>query len=354
MNNSLKILANAFKDKLVIASIVIGIPLGLIILFGYLRLFHLSPESAWINILVEAHGLIFDIIFFSIIMAIYANLQERKNRITRYKEELDDYRGWDDKEAAYRVAGIIRRLEREGVNDIDLNDLHFGNCTEKTIKKAIQENARLIGLPRYLCYQNLTGANLRAIELSNTEFEQSLLNGVILLGATLNYCTFQEVWLNDANLEASKMTNAVLDRVDLKKANLRRADFSGATLNSVNLEEAELIDTIFIKASMRHIKLSGARVDSPHWIKKLRKWDVAGIDWIESNFHVDPTPVNSNPFSRQEFIIREKPQNQVSKKTKCISSTKSGQPCKRKPKPGYDKCTLHLKLEEDTDTVTGD
>jgi len=91
------------------------------------------------NVLVEAHGFMMDLVIFGFVLTAYELFRQRKDRIERYHEEIDDYRGWDEKEAMYRNAGNIRRLNREGESRIRL---YHSNLY----------NANLIGV-------NLSGAN---------------------------------------------------------------------------------------------------------------------------------------------------------------------------------------------------
>ena len=70
------------------------------------------------NVLVEAWGMLFDIIMIG---GIILYLQERGQRlitIQRYKDEIDDFRLWESDEAAYRIRGNIKRLNREGLKGL--------------------------------------------------------------------------------------------------------------------------------------------------------------------------------------------------------------------------------------------
>jgi len=46
----------------------------------------------WKDIIVEVHGLLFDIFFFGLIFTLYASYTERKMKIESFKDEIDDYR----------------------------------------------------------------------------------------------------------------------------------------------------------------------------------------------------------------------------------------------------------------------
>lgn len=163
------------------------------------------------NVLVEAHGLLFDLIVFGIILVSYEYYRqlhenakkeetEKQQRIERYKEEIDDLRRWDEKEAMFRIVGCIKRLTKEGVSEINLS------------------------------YCNLEYANLAGINLS----------GANLSGARLNYC----------NLTATDLTKANLTGTSMFKADLTRTILSKAYLINTYLREAKLDETIFSNAFM--------------------------------------------------------------------------------------------------------
>ena len=74
------------------------------------------------NLLSEVHGLAFDIIIFGIIIVVFNKQIEIRNDIKRWKEEIDDYRNWNQPEAMHRVVGNIKRLNRQGIFKLDLNN----------------------------------------------------------------------------------------------------------------------------------------------------------------------------------------------------------------------------------------
>lgn len=151
---------------------------------------HWGEEAFTENILVEAHGLFFDLFVFGVILTLYENFRDKKDRMERYREEIEDYCGWNEKEAVFRVVGIIKRLNREGQTSINLQK----------------------------CY--LEGASLRKASLAGADLSQ-------------------------ANLK-----NAVLSQADLSKANLARTNLAGANLSGANLQGANLLNAILTGAKV--------------------------------------------------------------------------------------------------------
>jgi hypothetical protein len=132
----------------------------------------------WVNVLAEAHGVLLDLLLFGCLLLWFDQKAERRRRIEQYKNAIDDFLGWTTDEAMYRIAGNIRRLNREGASPTTLRNAY------------------------------LAGADLKDTDLSEVS-----LNGATLAGATLQ----------DADLSGSYLGN-----VDLSDADLHRADLSGA------------------------------------------------------------------------------------------------------------------------------
>ena len=141
------------------------------------------------GVLVEAHGMMMDIILFGIILTLYERFTDKRKEIQRLHEEIDDYRGWDEPEAMYRIVGCIKRLNKKGVTKIDLKDCY--------LKKANLRNA------------NLQGADLQGANLQEADFRVAGLRGANL----------KDVYLCTTNLQGADLRGA-----DLQYANLERAD----------------------------------------------------------------------------------------------------------------------------------
>ena len=80
---------------------------------------------SWHDLLVEANGVVFDLLVFGILLSVYESLRAKKANIDRFTEEIDDYRGWDEREASYRIAGLLRRLNKEKKYSIDLSNCYL-------------------------------------------------------------------------------------------------------------------------------------------------------------------------------------------------------------------------------------
>ncbi|TVM01205.1 MAG: hypothetical protein CV087_11180 [Candidatus Brocadia sp. WS118] len=194
--------------------------------------FQYDPEFLK-NVLVEAHGMLFDILVIGILI-LWLNRRgekefERKRNIQRYQEEIEDYLGWDEKEAMYRIVGNIRRLNRLEVGDINLQGAYL-------------EGADLWGV--YLRQANLQEANLREAALQKADIQEAVLEGATLVEANLRRTNLAEANLYNANLYGAHLKGANLRGANLEIADLTKADFSGTNLKSAYFWGTELQETL--------------------------------------------------------------------------------------------------------------
>jgi uncharacterized protein YjbI with pentapeptide repeats len=151
----------------------------------------------------------------------------REKRITsqRYIDEIDDFRGWESEEAAFRIAGNIKRLNRNGYK----GEINLAKCYMRTI--------------------DLTDANLAG----------AFLRGADLKGANLMRANFMETNLRGTDLERANLTEAKLMRAYLKRAYLKEAGLELANLEEANLwgadlEDAELEGANLVEANLENVK----------------------------------------------------------------------------------------------------
>ncbi len=76
--------------------------------------------------------MLFDILVIGIFILSLNRLAEKRIENQRYIDEIDDFRGWRSKEAAYKIAGNIRRLNRNGFKGQDKRIRRFKICNGLT------------------------------------------------------------------------------------------------------------------------------------------------------------------------------------------------------------------------------
>lgn len=267
--------------------------LGIILsvsVIAYFDLFYLLLPEDFIhfkrydNILVESHGLLFDLLLFGIGIAIYDEIRSKKMNKERYHEELNDYRGWKDSEAAFRVAGIVKRLAYEGVIDIDLSNLHIGRLPLDTIMECIERNVE---------YGCLSDANFKLKDLSNVTFQRKVKSErMILYNTTLNETDFKNLemsgsflasangvktdfrhaTMDSVNMGGSTFSTSKFDSATMTSAFLNHATFDNCSFGTTNLSGASLIGVKFLnECYFVNVILDGAKVDRKTWDTYLVK-----------------------------------------------------------------------------------
>lgn len=187
------------------------------------------------SLLGEAHGMLFDIFIFGIFITLINIRRNKRLEIKRYKEEIEDYRGWKEPQASYRLGGIIRRLADKGERDLVLFDCHLidAKLTHLNLHRAV------------LSFANLKRAHLEATNLIEAHLE----------GANLENAYMKRSRLDEANFEGA----------NLKGAHLERASLVGAKIDLFQLKEVgSLEDTIMPDGSLYN----------EDWAKKIRESEI--------------------------------------------------------------------------------
>lgn len=188
-----------------------------IVVLLVLLVLDLNYIESWEGILVEAHGLLFDILPFGVILAIYDFKRKKRDKIESLREELDDYRHWKSEEAMRRNVGIIKRLAKLGITELDLS------------------------------YSFLEGSNLENFNLSGSKMYWTYLKK-----ATITNCNFSNVDLSWADMQESHIKDSDLSKSNLSctlfsEALIIRSDFSGTLLTNTKFSDVRVHDLDFLK-----------------------------------------------------------------------------------------------------------
>ncbi len=179
------------------------------------RFYHYGPvEHFWDRLLMESYGMLLDVLVIGIFL-LWLNQKGRSYfEIQRYHDEIEDFRGWRFQEAAFRISGNIKRLNRNGVTGIDLS-----RCTLRNM--------------------DLRAVNLEGAGLVQADLRDAYLARAVLRSADLNGAGLRRAFLWQADLK-----EAILVGADLRDANLESADLSGAYIQGCDLGGADLTAAI--------------------------------------------------------------------------------------------------------------
>lgn len=178
------------------------------------------------GLLIEAHGLLLDILIISIILYAFQKNMEKKTDTRRRKEEIRYSGKITSEETKINVIANIKKLNEDGVTNIDLSNFN----------------------------------------LTNTNLEKVNLGGGVLLRTDLRDSRLDEALLHGTNLTASILNGACLHKTELQKANLtgariEEAVFSFANLNDAFLIGAKLKGCVFIRSDLLKVDFHGANLD---------------------------------------------------------------------------------------------
>ncbi len=194
------------------------------------------------QLLVEAHGMLFDVAVIGILIFWLNKIGEERRRIKTHQDEIDDFRLWESDEAAFRTVGNIKRLNQNKIYNINLVNCYLARTN--------------------LSHVNLTGSNLNSCNLSY---------------ANMVGCSLEGARLNQTNLE-----NAQLNQVNLRNSFASGASFKDAVLIKANFENAFLIKTDFTNAFLMEANLRGCHVTGAHFDNaNLYKADLRGIRGLD-------------------------------------------------------------------------
>jgi uncharacterized protein YjbI with pentapeptide repeats len=210
------------------------------------------------NLLVEAHGMIFDLLIIGLLLVWLNKIGEKRIRIKRHQEEIDDFRHWINEEASFRIAGDIKRLNKD-----DVFNLELFNCNLKNVN---------------LNNVNLTGSNMNNIQLEDTTMQNAILEGVRLNQGNLQNAKLQKAKLKNAQLSGANMQFTTLIKADLTGANCIKTRFKGAVMIDSILKDSMLAGADFTDTNLFKADLSGAKGLTAEQLSKARNIYLAKID----------------------------------------------------------------------------
>lgn len=212
----------------VLTSIVILIIVSLFVVGLSLKYYNLEFFE---NVLVEAHGMLFDIAVIGIFVLFLNEKGKERIEIQKYNNEIDDFRIWKSEEASFRITGNIKRLNKKGISRIDIHDTYLENMSLSTPDRPIN-----------LKQANLQGAKLMKADLRNANLEKANLcnadlQGANLQGANLNEANLKGAFLQETNLKNASFQNAVLRDACFRKANFYSTNLKNSDMREVDLSE---------------------------------------------------------------------------------------------------------------------
>jgi uncharacterized protein YjbI with pentapeptide repeats len=237
----------------------------ILIQFTFVRNYD-SYSDFYQGMMTEAFGFIADILLFGIVITIYEIGWKKKETIIRYIEELEDYRGWNEKEASYRVFGLMKRLHKLNKIDIDLSNCYFEEVPfSKNFFDGFDFKESLIYGTKF------KKCNLQLSIFNNIQQKH--------IQDFYDYCTiFEETIFQNCNLRDSKFMNnerfvdlhfleCDMENADLSNSHFLRCLFKDIDFLNIKLNNTKFEDCTFIYC--KNIELIGNNIN-PKITKVIR------------------------------------------------------------------------------------
>ena len=215
-------------------------------------------ETFYVQILAEAHGMLFDIAVIGILLFWLNQNGYTRQRIRTYKDEIDDFRLWESEEAAFRTVGNIKRLNRHKIYEINLVNCHLSRTNLNYVN---------------LCGSNLNSANLSHSSLIETNLENTRLNQTNFENSNLNQADLKNAYASGANF-----SDAFLIKAQFENAFLIKTSFKNAFLMEANLQNSYLMGADFENASLYKADLRGAKGLTIEQLTKAKTLYLAKFD----------------------------------------------------------------------------
>ena len=249
---------NSIIEKPILTSSIVLAVLTVIVLSFSLKYYLRDFDMFFGQVMAEAHGMLFDIAVIGILIFWLNKNGEVRQRIRTYKDEIDDFRLWESEEAAFRTVGNIKRLNRHGINEINLVNCHLSRTN--------------------LNYVNLGGSNLNSSDISNaflieTNLQNTRLNQTNLENSNLNQANLKGAYASGANFK-----DAYLIKAQLENAFLIKSNFKNAFLMEANLRGCYLTGADFENASLYKADLRGAKGITLEQLTKAKTLYLAQFD----------------------------------------------------------------------------
>lgn len=229
----------AIPEKPLLTSFLVLIFVALVVVGLSLPYYLSNFNEFYMQVLAEAHGMIFDIAIIGILIFWLNKSGEKRLRIKTYKDEIDDFRLWTSEEAAFRTVGNIKRLNRNNIYELNLVDCFLAKTN---LNYAILEESNLNNAN--LSFSKLIECNLQNARLNQTNLESANLNQARLYSAYASGANFKDAFLIKANFEKAFLIKANFENAHMMEINLNGAYLNGANFENANLYKADLRNTI--------------------------------------------------------------------------------------------------------------
>lgn len=235
-----------------------------ILIFLTITFFSSNNTNDFINgIHVEFFGILFDVAVLVLLFNWINSHGERKRRIEKYKNEIDDFRNWKADEAKFRIRGSIKRLNKEGYSKVDMT---------------------------YVDISGTPNEGMQLLDFSNVNLDDSNF-----LVSDMSYLNLSNSYFNNITAFNTKFIGSGLLRSEFIGSHLQDVDFTKAFLHGVDFRNAVLPGAIFRGADIKYANFDGAIV-SEDFEQRMGNWNFNGKNSFE-DYEIVKIPVRTSVFT---------------------------------------------------------
>jgi BTB/POZ domain-containing protein KCTD9 len=219
------------------------------------------------NVLVEAHGMLFDILILGVLLFWMNTFSEKNREIQKLQDELTFYCEYNQPEATFHVSKIIRQLNNLGIYKFNLVRIFL---EEASMLGIFFEETAFIGNwldKAFFNSGNFTECKFITCECRRTDFTEAELNLCSFIDSKLVFTDFTEAKLyktefSKSILSSTFFTNAELSYCNFSNSKLDSVNFEGTNLYKCDLTQYEFMDDInFKNATLQECKLLKKDID---------------------------------------------------------------------------------------------
>lgn len=282
-----RVLDNPIKTALVIASLA-ALVVFIITAFWNSLSTTILPNTTiglynrefWENVLVEMHGMVFELAVVGILLLWLDGRRGEKRDLNQCKEHLADYAEFDFPEAHLKKMSALKRLVSAQVKDLEV---HYVNLSGRSLKGVVLNGWSIIGFK--LNEGKLTASSFTNVQSRSSNFVHCTMTQVRFTGGSLYRCKFEGATLRDVsfrNVNLGKvefthcdMVGTLFDGVTLKDAKYDGANLSRCSFKTANdvdvgeLSKAAKLDFIVLSDDLM-MKLLALRPEIKYQHKKFR------------------------------------------------------------------------------------
>lgn len=263
----------------IIFFIVAGIACSILIAF----LDWNDPDFSWHDILVEAHGLIFDLLVFGVLWTVFEFYKNKIQKIRELEDEISSLVQLKTDEARVSINSKIDTLYSLGVRRYFISWAYLKNGS---LQEMDLTNSKMVKI-------NLENGSLVRSNLTNVDLRFSNLKGVYFTSAFLR--------------------NTKLSKSDLRHANFTDVELIESDLSLCDLRGAEFAVCTYLNSNFEGVKLTNAIVDDERWFEKLREEGVIGVDRLETKYKIIEASIQEDDGWKKYVIVKRKKKKRKSK-----------------------------------------